>query len=76
MRKLHRPVSRKILSLEIDLSTLITMTTIVVFSVLKITTGLKIFPETAPWYIDYFIINWPHIFVIPTPQNSRYMREM
>ncbi len=35
-------VSRKILSLEMDLSSLITMVTIV-FSLLKITRGLKIF---------------------------------
>ena len=36
------PVSRKILSLEMDLSLLITMVTIV-FSMLKMTRGLKIF---------------------------------
>ncbi len=36
------PVSRKILSLEMDLSSLITMV-IIVFSILKITRGLKIF---------------------------------
>ncbi len=41
------PVSRKILSLEMDLSPLITLVTIV-FSMLKITRGLKIFWETGP----------------------------
>ncbi len=41
------PVSRKILSLEMDLSSLITMVTIV-FSMLKITSGLKIFFEILP----------------------------
>ncbi len=37
----------KILSLETDLSSLITLATIV-FSMLKITRGLKIFWETGP----------------------------
>ncbi len=40
-------VSRKILSLEIDLSSLITMVTIV-FSLLKFTRGLKIFEKLTP----------------------------
>ncbi len=40
--ELQGPVSRKILSLEMDLSSLITLVTIV-FSKLKITIGLKIF---------------------------------
>ncbi len=39
-------VSRKFLSLEMDLSSLITMVTII-FSMLKITRGLKIFWETG-----------------------------
>ncbi len=45
------PVSGKILSLETDLSSLITMVTIV-FSMLKITRGLKIFEKLAPGLIS------------------------
>ncbi len=41
------PVSERILSLETDLSSLITLVTIV-FSMLKIARGLEIFWETGP----------------------------
>ena len=46
------PVSRKILSLETDLSSLITLVTIVFF-MLKITRGLKIFWETGHRSLDH-----------------------
>ncbi len=48
------PVSQRILSLETDLSSLITLVTIV-FSMLKITRGLKIFSETGPRGIFSYI---------------------
>ncbi len=56
--QMQSSVSRKILSLEIDLSSLITMVTIV-FSMLKITRGLKIsfFEKLAPDVPDTCIYN-------------------
>ncbi len=43
------PVSGRILSLEMDLRSLITLVTIV-FSMLKITRGLEVFWETGTWF--------------------------
>ncbi len=39
---------KKILSIETDLSSLITLAT-AVFSLLKVTSGLNFFSETGPW---------------------------
>ncbi len=64
--KAQGPVSRNILSLETDLRSLITMATIV-FSMLKITRGPKIFEKLAPGVLDLikviliFFIHHAHV---------------